>query len=69
MIQLTSQPRTYENTCPASPLRLQDAAPDIKDGNLIITPILTYGDSAFGAEVAGVDWSRPVSEELVKQVG
>jgi alpha-ketoglutarate-dependent 2,4-dichlorophenoxyacetate dioxygenase len=68
MIELTSQTRVYENTCPAGPLRLRGAAPEIKDGSLMIKPILTYSDSSFGAEVSGVDWSQPIPEDIVEQV-
>jgi hypothetical protein len=34
-----------------------------------MTPILNSGTSVFGAEVSGLDWSKPIPEEIVHQVG
>ncbi|RDW62411.1 hypothetical protein BP6252_11844 [Coleophoma cylindrospora] len=65
---------TYENTCPARTatgvLRLRGASEpqSIHDGSLTIEPVLVSPNSAFGAEVSGVDWSRPIPPEMVKQV-
>jgi hypothetical protein len=61
-----STTRTYSNTCP--PLKLRGAPASFQEGTLTITPVLREGSSSFGAEVAGVDWSAPVSEEVVRQV-
>lgn len=61
----------YDNRWPAqgSTLRLRGAqhAP-IQHGDLTVTPILVHGEHSFGAEVAGVDWSKPLPQELVEQV-
>ena len=63
--------RTYENTCPPPErvLKLRGAPASFQVGELTITPVLSEGSSSFGAEVAGVDWSEPVPEEIVRQVG
>ena len=62
----------YQNTCPAlsgaGVLQLRGAPSAIKDGNLTITPVMFTGSEYFGAEVAGVDWTRAVPEDVVKQV-
>ncbi|PQE03571.1 Alpha-ketoglutarate-dependent 24-dichlorophenoxyacetate dioxygenase protein [Rutstroemia sp. NJR-2017a BVV2] len=62
--------RTYENTCPPPErvLKLRGAPASFRDGALTITPVLSEGSSSFGAEVAGVDWSEPVPEEIVRQL-
>ena len=44
-----------------------------QEASLTISPVLSPGtapgrQSAFGAEVAGVDWSRPIPNEIVQQV-
>lgn len=69
-MEVTTLTRTYENTSPPANgvLRLRGAPETIQDGVLTITPIIVSGDSSFGAEVSGVDWSKPVPEKLVKQV-
>ncbi|RDW66637.1 hypothetical protein BP5796_09386 [Coleophoma crateriformis] len=65
---------TYENTCPARTatgvLRLRGASEPqlIRDGSLTIEPVLVSPNSAFGAEVSGIDWSRPIPPEMVKQL-
>jgi hypothetical protein len=41
----------------------------LQEGKLTITPILNSGTSVFGAEVSGLDWSKPIPEEIVHQVG
>ncbi|KAK9424998.1 putative TauD/TfdA-like domain-containing protein [Seiridium unicorne] len=69
MISLTSLARTYENRCPAASdagtLRLRGAP--LQDGALTIKPVLVSENSSFGAEISGVDWSRPIPEDtLVK---
>jgi alpha-ketoglutarate-dependent 2,4-dichlorophenoxyacetate dioxygenase len=57
---------TYENTCPARPvLHLRST---IQDGGLNIVPVMVSGESAFGAEIDGIDWSRPIPPETIKQV-
>jgi alpha-ketoglutarate-dependent 2,4-dichlorophenoxyacetate dioxygenase len=63
--------RTYENTCPPPErvLKLRGAPASFQVGALTITPVLSEGSSSFGAEIAGVDWSEPVPEEIVRQVG
>ncbi|KAL1901813.1 hypothetical protein Sste5346_001516 [Sporothrix stenoceras] len=58
----------YPNTWPP---QLKDGLrtpPSYKEGGLTIQPILQSGDSSFGAEIQGVDWSRPVSGEVVQQL-
>jgi alpha-ketoglutarate-dependent 2,4-dichlorophenoxyacetate dioxygenase len=63
---------TYENTCPARPdagvLRLRGSSEIIQHGSLTIKPVMVSENSAFGAEVSGIDWSRPVPPEVVRQV-
>jgi alpha-ketoglutarate-dependent 2,4-dichlorophenoxyacetate dioxygenase len=63
---------TYSNTCPArnaaAVLHLRATPNSIQDGSLTITPVMVSGDSAFGAEVSGIDWSRPIPPETIKQV-
>ena len=67
----TTLTTTYPVTCPArvdSVLRLRGIPKSIQDGQLIITPVTVNGNSSFGAEVSGVNWSNPLPDELVKQV-
>lgn len=63
---------TYENTCPArattGSLKLGGANDPVQHGTLIVRPVMVSGDSAFGAEVSGVDWIRPIPDEIVKEV-
>jgi hypothetical protein len=63
---------TYANTCPtrnaAAVLHLRATPNSIQDGSLTITPVMVSSDSAFGAEVSGIDWSRPIPTETIKQV-
>lgn len=63
---------TYETTCPARSdtdiLRLKGTPESIQAGSLTIIPVIVQNISAFGAEVSGVDWDRPISSEIVKQV-
>jgi hypothetical protein len=59
-------PTTYPNTWPSQ--SETDREP-LKEGKLTITPILNSGTSVFGAEVSGIDWNKPVPEEIVHQVG
>lgn len=54
----------YDNTCPSR----TGAQETIQEGTLSIHPILHSEDSFFGAEVYGVDWSKPVSDDVVAQV-
>ena len=58
--------RVYETTCPPRPDA--DAIEPIQEGTLTIKPVFESGDSFFGAEIYGVDWSKPVPPELVAQV-
>lgn len=66
---LESITRVYENVSPptASVLRLR-GAPDVLEGSLSVTPVCINEDSVFGAEISGVDWSKPVPDEIVEQV-
>lgn len=63
---------TYEHTCPARTdagvLRLRGATETIQHGSIIVKPVLVSENSAFGAELSGIDWSRPVPPEIVQQV-
>lgn len=49
-------------------LQLRGAPSVVKDGDLTITPVMFTGSEYFGAEIAGVDWTRAVPEDVVKQV-
>lgn len=63
---MQSLPRRYDSTAP--PRSPQDQKPQILGhGGLQVTPILVTGQHAFGAEVNGVDWSRPISGDLVQE--
>jgi alpha-ketoglutarate-dependent 2,4-dichlorophenoxyacetate dioxygenase len=70
MIAVTSLTRTYANKWPAAvdagTLRLQGTN-EFQEGDLTIKPVLVSGNSAFGAEVSGVDWTRAVPENIVEQ--
>jgi len=58
---------TYENTCPPAStavLRLRGAHGPIHEGSLTITPVF----ASFGAEVSGLDWSRPIPQEIINQL-
>jgi alpha-ketoglutarate-dependent 2,4-dichlorophenoxyacetate dioxygenase len=55
----------YDNTCP-SRTAVQHT---IQEGSLTVHPILHSDDSSFGAEVYGVDWSKPVPADIVTKVG
>ncbi|KAF4633767.1 hypothetical protein G7Y89_g4355 [Cudoniella acicularis] len=68
---LSTLATAYENTCPPAVLRLRGgnaALESIQDGTLLIKPVMVSHNSVFGAEVFGVDWSRPVAPEIVKQL-
>lgn len=54
----------YDNTCPSR----AGAQQTIQEGSLSIHPILHSEDSSFGAEVYGVDWSKPIPGHVVAQV-
>jgi alpha-ketoglutarate-dependent 2,4-dichlorophenoxyacetate dioxygenase len=58
--------RTYERTSPPRPDGPYPG--DMEHGSLIVTPVLQFEQSVFGAEVSGVDWSKPVPSETVTQV-
>jgi alpha-ketoglutarate-dependent 2,4-dichlorophenoxyacetate dioxygenase len=55
----------YENTCPSR----KDAKCTTQERSLTIHPILISENTSFGAEVFGVDWSKPVSADIIEQVG
>ena len=63
----TTLTRTYETTCPPR-LQLKAKSEVIHDGTLTVKPVKVSGTSSFGAEVLGIDWSRPVPREIVQQV-
>jgi alpha-ketoglutarate-dependent 2,4-dichlorophenoxyacetate dioxygenase len=54
----------YDNICPSR----AGAQHTTQEGSLTVHPILHSEDSSFGAEVYGVDWSKPVPADLVTQV-
>lgn len=58
--------RAYEKTCPPRPGA--DAVEPIQRGTLTIKPVFESGGSSFGAEIYGVDWSKPISPEIVAHV-
>lgn len=62
----------YDTTCPARPdtdiLQLEGAPIPIQAGLLTVTPVIVHSNSAFGAEVSGVNWDSPISSDIVKQV-
>ena len=70
---LTNITTVYPNTWPPESsdgvLRLRGAPAQIQDGQLTVRPILVSENSSFGAEVSGVDWSKPVPDTIIKQVG
>lgn len=56
--------RKYESTSPP-----QSAGQEaLNQGTLMIMPVLQSKNSAFGAEISGVDWENPIPEETVEQV-
>lgn len=65
----------YSTTCPPISRLAADSSPPegltepIQDGSLTISPVVTSGDSTFGAEVSGVDWANSIKPEIVQQVG
>ncbi|KAJ5553555.1 hypothetical protein N7494_002933 [Penicillium frequentans] len=58
--------RAYEKTCP--PRRGADAIKPIHKGTFTIKPVFESGGSSFGAEIYGVDWSKPIPPEIVAQL-
>ncbi|KAJ5658669.1 alpha-ketoglutarate-dependent 2-4-dichlorophenoxyacetate dioxygenase [Penicillium longicatenatum] len=58
--------RVYETTCPPRPGA--DAIEPIQEGVLTIRPVFESSASSFGAEIYGVDWSKPVPSEVVAQL-
>ncbi|KAM3086989.1 hypothetical protein ACMFMG_001100 [Clarireedia jacksonii] len=63
--------RTYTNTCPPTErvLKLRGSSASFREGALTITPVLNEdSSSSFGAEVAGVDWSGSVPQEVIRQL-
>ncbi|KAJ5150910.1 alpha-ketoglutarate-dependent 2-4-dichlorophenoxyacetate dioxygenase [Penicillium canariense] len=55
--------RQYDNTCPRA-----GATDVIQEGSLTIKPVLQSDNSAFGAEVFGLDWSKPIPDVTVAQL-
>lgn len=72
MTHVTSSTKTYENRWPSSSsvetLHSRSAAPGTVEGSLTIRPIVASSSSSFGAEISGINWDRPVPEEIVTQV-
>lgn len=62
-------PTTYPNTWPSQTEQLGTDQEPLQEGELTITPVFTSGTSVFGAEVSGLDWSKPIPEGIVHQVG
>lgn len=64
--------RTYQNTWPTSrgegTLRLKAVPLSIDEDGLQVTPVLENGNAPFGAEIEGIDWTRSISDALVKKV-
>ncbi|KAJ5627700.1 hypothetical protein N7490_009928 [Penicillium lividum] len=58
--------RVYEKTCP--PRAGTDTHDAIQEGTLTIKPVLRSQNSSFGAEIYGIDWSKPVPLEIVAQL-
>ncbi|QGA17439.1 hypothetical protein EYB26_005110 [Talaromyces marneffei] len=56
--------RIYKNTAPPG----SQTQKPVQYGNLTVIPILESENSAFGAEVSGVDWENPVPAETVAQL-
>lgn len=70
MLPVSSLATVYGSTWPRKDAdQPQQSNRHIRDGPLTVTPILVSEDSAFGAEVNGVDWSQPVPKSIVDQVG
>jgi alpha-ketoglutarate-dependent 2,4-dichlorophenoxyacetate dioxygenase len=61
-------PTTYRNTWPSQTSQSEATFEPLQEGNLTVSPILTSGEFVFGAEVSGVDWSKPIPEDIVHQV-
>jgi hypothetical protein len=61
--------RVYANKAALGPesIRLRGEKVEGIDG-ISIVPVLVSRESAFGAEVSGINWKNPVSDEVVKQV-
>jgi hypothetical protein len=61
--------RVYENKAAFAPeiIRLRGEKIEGIDG-LSIVPVLVSEGSVFGAEVYGINWKNPISDEVVKQV-
>jgi alpha-ketoglutarate-dependent 2,4-dichlorophenoxyacetate dioxygenase len=68
-IRVHEFPTTYPNTWPSQTGQSETDRELLQEGKLTITPILNSGTSVFGAEVSGLDWSKPIPEEIVHQVG
>jgi hypothetical protein len=58
--------RAYENKA-AESIRLLGEEVESIDG-LSMSPVLISKASVFGAEVSGINWKKPVSGGVVKQV-
>jgi alpha-ketoglutarate-dependent 2,4-dichlorophenoxyacetate dioxygenase len=61
-------PTTYPNTWPSRADQSEASLEPFQEGELTVTPISNSGASVFGAEVSGLDWSKPIPEEVVHQV-
>ncbi|WWD19800.1 hypothetical protein CI109_104264 [Kwoniella shandongensis] len=63
----TSLIRTYPTTASGSSgtLHLRGGpAPTTTESGLTVVPVMVHSDSEFGAEISGVDWSKPISDEI-----
>lgn len=61
--------RVYENKAALDPGSLRLRVEKVENiGGLLVVPVLVSEASVFGAEVFGINWKEPVSEEVVKQV-
>jgi len=61
--------RVYENKAALGAGSIKLRGEEIEHVNgLLIVPVLVSEASVFGAEVFGIDWKKPVPDEVVKQV-
>lgn len=61
--------RVYENkaSLSAGSIKIRGGKVEHVD-DLLIVPVLVSEASVFGAEVFGIDWKTPITDEKVKQV-
>lgn len=64
---LESLPRVYENITPAQSTNHTTIQP-LRQYDLLVTPVIKSGAHAFGAEIEGIDWARPVAKHVIDQV-